>query len=126
MAEFTLKIRRFDPESGQPPHSQGFGLGLEPERSVLDGILQAKGEQDGSIGIRCSCQAAICGSCGGGINGKSSLACNTHIGAAAEASLEDDGVVVVEPFGNMPVLKDLIVDMDAVHWKKVQRVVPWL
>jgi succinate dehydrogenase / fumarate reductase iron-sulfur subunit len=28
--------------------------------------------------------------------------------------------------GNMPVLKDLIVDMDAVHWKKVQRVVPWL
>ena len=26
----------------------------------------------------------------------------------------------------MPVLKDLIVDMDAVHWKKVQRVVPWL
>ena len=28
--------------------------------------------------------------------------------------------------GNMPVIKDLIVDMDAVHWKKVQRVTPWL
>ena len=26
----------------------------------------------------------------------------------------------------MPVLKDLIVDMDAVHWKKIQRVTPWL
>jgi succinate dehydrogenase / fumarate reductase iron-sulfur subunit len=26
----------------------------------------------------------------------------------------------------MPVIKDLIVDMDAVHWKKVQRVTPWL
>ena len=24
--------------------------------------------------------------------------------------------------GNMPVIKDLIVDMDAVHWKKIQRV----
>src|SRR3989440_5305527 len=34
--------------------------------------------------------------------------------------------MVVEPMGNMPVIKDLIVDMDAVHWKKVQRVVPWL
>jgi succinate dehydrogenase / fumarate reductase iron-sulfur subunit len=34
--------------------------------------------------------------------------------------------VVVEPMGNMPVLKDLIVDMDAVHWRKIQRVVPWL
>jgi succinate dehydrogenase / fumarate reductase, iron-sulfur subunit len=32
----------------------------------------------------------------------------------------------VEPMGNMPVLKDLIVDMDAVHWKKIQRVTPWL
>jgi succinate dehydrogenase / fumarate reductase iron-sulfur subunit len=28
--------------------------------------------------------------------------------------------------GNMPVLKDLIVDMDAVHWKKMARVTPWL
>jgi succinate dehydrogenase / fumarate reductase iron-sulfur subunit len=26
----------------------------------------------------------------------------------------------------MPVLKDLIVDMDAVHWAKIQRVTPWL
>jgi succinate dehydrogenase / fumarate reductase iron-sulfur subunit len=26
----------------------------------------------------------------------------------------------------MPVIKDLVVDMDAVHWKKVQRVTPWL
>jgi succinate dehydrogenase / fumarate reductase iron-sulfur subunit len=28
--------------------------------------------------------------------------------------------------GNMPIIKDLIVDMDAVHWKKIQRVTPWL
>ena len=60
------------------------------------------------------------------INGKSSLACNTKLGLAAETSQQGDGTIVVEPFGNMPVLKDLIVDMDAVHWKKVQRVVPWL
>ena len=35
-------------------------------------------------------------------------------------------MIEIEPMGNMPVLKDLIVDMDAVHWKKVQRVTPWL
>jgi succinate dehydrogenase / fumarate reductase iron-sulfur subunit len=28
--------------------------------------------------------------------------------------------------GNMPVIRDLIVDMDAVHWKKIQRVTPFL
>ena len=37
-----------------------------------------------------------------------------------------DGVIEIEPMGNMPVIKDLIVDMDAVHWKKIQRVTPWL
>ena len=37
-----------------------------------------------------------------------------------------DGVIEIEPMGNMPVLKDLIVDMDAVFWKKIQRVTPWL
>jgi succinate dehydrogenase / fumarate reductase, iron-sulfur subunit len=126
MPDYTLKIRRYDPESGESAYWQEFDVELEPERSVLDGILKARGEQDGSIGIRCSCQAAICGSCGVRINGKSSLACNTHIGEAAERSAEGDGTIVVEPFGNMPVIKDLIVDMDAVHWKKVQRVVPWL
>ena len=26
----------------------------------------------------------------------------------------------------MPVIKDLVTDMEAVHWKKVRRVVPWL
>ena len=56
------------------------------------------------------------------INGRSRLACNTQLGEAAERA--KDGAIVVEPMGNMPVLKDLIVDMDAVHWKKVQRVVP--
>ena len=121
---YTLKIRRYDPESGSAAYWEEFGVDLPPERSVLDGILQARDRQDGSIAIRCSCQAAICGSCGVRINGKSRLACNTKIGLAAEAA--PNGAIVVEPMGNMPVLKDLIVDMDAVHWKKVQRVVPWL
>jgi succinate dehydrogenase / fumarate reductase, iron-sulfur subunit len=123
---YTLRVRRFDPESGQAPYWQEFDVDLEPERSVLDGILQAKDGQDGSLAIRCSCQAAICGSCGVRINGKSSLACNTKLASAAELSQDPDGKITVEPFGNMPVIKDLIVDMDAVHWKKIQRVVPWL
>ncbi|MDQ3933474.1 MAG: succinate dehydrogenase/fumarate reductase iron-sulfur subunit [Actinomycetota bacterium] len=124
MADYTLKIRRYDPESGRPAYWQEFGVELDPERSVLDAILQAKAREDGSIGIRCSCQAAICGSCGVRINGKSRLACNTLLEVAEQTA--PNGAIVVEPMGNMPVLKDLIVDMDAVHWKKVQRVVPWL
>jgi succinate dehydrogenase / fumarate reductase, iron-sulfur subunit len=125
MAEtYALKVRRFDPESGEAAYWQEFDVELDPERSVLDGILQVKDREDGSLAIRCSCRAAICGSCGVRINGKSALACNTRISDAADRAR--DGAVTVEPMGNMPVVKDLVVDMDAVHWKKVQRVVPWL
>ena len=134
MPDYTLKIRRYDPESGEPAYWESFTVDLAPERSVLDGILKARNEEDGSLSIRCSCQAAICGSCGVRINGKSALACNTKLSDAAERAQRggrndegtSDGAIVVEPMGNMPVLKDLIVDMDAVHWKKIQRVVPWL
>jgi succinate dehydrogenase / fumarate reductase, iron-sulfur subunit len=125
MSEFTLRIRRYSPETGEAAHWQDFTIDLDGKRSVLDGILQAKDRFDGSIGIRCSCRAAICGSCGVRINGKPNLACHTHLDKATETSATD-GVIVVEPMGNMPVVKDLIVDMDAVHWAKIQRVTPWL
>jgi succinate dehydrogenase / fumarate reductase iron-sulfur subunit len=122
--KFTLKLRRYDPESGQAPYWDTHTIELEPHRSVLEGILQAKARFDGSIGIRCSCRAAICGSCGVRINGEPGLACHTHLDHARASAT--DGVIEVEPMGNMPVIKDLVVDMDAVHWKKVQRVTPWL
>src|SRR4051795_203840 len=124
MPDFTLKIRRYLPESGDAPFWEEFTVDLEGHRSVLEGILQAKADQDGSIGIRCSCRAAICGSCGVRTNGRPRLACNTHLSEALKDA--PDGAIVVEPMGNMPVIKDLIVDMDAVHWKKIQRVTPWL
>ncbi|MEA2391836.1 MAG: succinate dehydrogenase / fumarate reductase, iron-sulfur subunit [Solirubrobacteraceae bacterium] len=125
MPEYTLKLRRFDPESGEAPYWERFTVDLDSHRSVLEGILAAKADTDGSIGIRCSCRAAICGSCGVRINGRPGLACHTHLDTAAEAAGEG-GEIQVEPMGNMPVVKDLIVDMDAVHWKKIQRVTPWL
>src|SRR5437764_8837991 len=108
MAEqYTLKVRRYEPDSGQPAYWRDYQVELDPERSVLDGILQVRGEQDGSLAIRCSCRAAICGSCGVRINGKSALACNTRVSDAAASA--GNGAITVEPMGNMPVIKDLVV-----------------
>jgi succinate dehydrogenase / fumarate reductase, iron-sulfur subunit len=142
MPEYTLRIRRYDPASGEAPRWDNHTVELGEKQSVLDAILKIKDETDGSIGIRCSCQQAICGSCGVRMNGKPGLACTTHLDEAArrghgtgwnpsdEGQEENEGqdgtVITVEPMGNMPVIRDLIVDMDAVHWKKIQRVVPWL
>ena len=65
---------------------------------MLDAILSIKDETDGSIGIRCSCQQAICGSCAVRMNGKPGLACNTHLVEAAKrsggASTGEPGTVI--------------------------------
>jgi succinate dehydrogenase iron-sulfur subunit len=142
MPEYTLRIRRFDPQSGEAAYWDEHDVELRGRASVLDAILKVKGETDGSIGIRCSCQQGICGSCGVRINGRPGLACNTHLEEAAArlpvwgAENEDEAVdgerpaagsvIEVEPLGNIPVIRDLIVDMDEVHWKKIRRVTPWL
>jgi succinate dehydrogenase / fumarate reductase iron-sulfur subunit len=171
MADYTIKVRRFQPESGEGPYWEEFNVDLDPSLSVLDGLLQAKDKEDGSLAVRCSCRAAICGSCGMKINGQSGLGCKTQIGEAqeqankmksatgvtaaeasspigAQAPEAQDAVratgqeeagpgttavttateapIVIEPMGNMPVIKDLITDMESTHWTKIRRVTPWL
>src|SRR6476659_10229746 len=129
MAEYTLKVRRYQPESGEGPYWEEFKVELDPTLSVLDGLLQAKDRDDGSLAVRCSCRAAICGSGGMKINGQSGLACKTMIGEAAEFANRNNGKsepIVVEPMGNMPVIKDLVTDMESTHWTKIRRVTPWL
>jgi succinate dehydrogenase / fumarate reductase iron-sulfur subunit len=139
MADYTLKVRRYQPEAeadeggAAGPYWQEFNVELDPTLSVLDGLLQAKDKEDGSLAVRCSCRAAICGSCGVKINGQSTLACLTQIGEAHEAAnrmptngADTEAPIVVEPMGNMPVIKDLVTDMESTHWKKIRRVTPWL
>jgi succinate dehydrogenase / fumarate reductase, iron-sulfur subunit len=135
MAEFTLKVRRFKPEEQRGPYWETFDVDLDPTLSVLDGLLQAKDREDGSLAVRCSCRAAICGSCGMKINGQSTLACKTML-EEAQSFAETHAVagenrdakpeIVVEPMGNMPVIKDLVTDMESTHWTKIRRVTPWL
>src|SRR5918996_863552 len=153
MAEFTLKVRRYKPEDREGPYWESFDVDLDPTLSVLDGLLQAKDRDDGSLAVRCSCRAAICGSCGVKINGQSTLACKTMLEeaqsyaeshavaaqgadktkgngtndkAGSSASPPRPAEIVVEPMGNMPVIKDLVTDMESTHWKKIRRVTPWL
>jgi succinate dehydrogenase iron-sulfur subunit len=142
MAEFTLKVRRFKPEDQEGPYWETFDVELDPTLSVLDGLLQAKDRDDGSLAVRCSCRAAICGSCGMKVNGQSTLACKTmleeaqhyaeshavaaQVGGDKTKANGDKPAIVVEPMGNMPVIKDLVTDMESTHWTKIRRVTPWL
>lgn len=59
MPDYTLRIRRYSSESGDAAHWRDYAIDLDGHRSILDGILQAKAREDGTIGIRCSCQQGI-------------------------------------------------------------------
>src|SRR3954467_6513017 len=84
VADFTLKVRRFKPEDQEGPYWETFDVDLDPTLSVLDGLLQAKDNEDGSLAVRCSCRAAICGSCGMKVNAQAPLGVKTQIGEAQE------------------------------------------
>ena len=86
----------------------------------LDALIKVREDNDGSFSLRCSCRSSICGSCAMRINGHAGLACKTQ---AATAII--DGKITVEPAGNMPVMKDLVVNFDT-FWDKIMEVEPYL
>ena len=109
MANYTLRVRRQKPQEDSDstalaePYWQDFQVDLDPTLSVLDGLLQASDREDGSLAVRCSCRAAICGSCGVKINGESTLACKTQLGdAQAQANRGTEGVHAATVSGQGP------------------------
>jgi succinate dehydrogenase / fumarate reductase iron-sulfur subunit len=118
----TLQVKRFNPEAEDPkPHYQDYALEVEEHFTVLDALIKVREEMDESLALRCSCRASICGSCAMRVNGHARLACNTKLLSV----MGPEGTLRVEPAGNLPVIKDLVVDMEP-FWDKIQAVQPWL
>lgn len=120
--EVKLKVRRFDPASDAGPRFQSYRVELPEHATVLDALIHVREYVDGSLSLRCSCRSAICGSCAMRVDHRARLACKTKV---RDLMRGDNHEIVVEPMGNMPVLKDLVTDMQ-VHWGKVRQIEPWL
>ncbi|MDP6493990.1 MAG: succinate dehydrogenase iron-sulfur subunit [Dehalococcoidia bacterium] len=120
--EVSLNVKRFDPESNaQGPHFQEYNLDVEEYFTVLDALIKVREEMDGSLALRCSCRASICGSCSMRVNGHAKLVCKTKV----RDVVNHDHRVTVEPMNNLPVVKDLVTDMEP-FWDKVRAIQPWL
>ena len=118
----TLHVKRFNPEGGDPqPHYQDYSLEVEEHFTILDSLIKVREEMDETLALRCSCRASICGSCAMRVNGHARLACKTKLLSV----MGPEGALRIEPAGNLPVVKDLVVDMEP-FWDKVQAVQPWL
>jgi succinate dehydrogenase / fumarate reductase iron-sulfur subunit len=130
---------------GALPRVQDYPLDVEAGTTVLDCLNQIKWEQDGTLAFRKNCRNTICGSCSMRINGRSALACKENVGSEIQRSQQAaesivklaaegenvptwaDGIPVITlaPMGNMPVIKDLVVDMTS-FWDNLQAVDPYV
>lgn len=115
--EVTFRIRRYNPEvpGKDKPYWQEFTLkDVEEKNRVLELLHRVKWEQDGTLTLRRSCSSGICGSDAMRINGRNALACKLLIRDVGEK-------VQVEPILGLPVIKDLVVDMEPFfdHYRSV-------
>jgi succinate dehydrogenase / fumarate reductase, iron-sulfur subunit len=118
--EVTLKIQRYLPDTAEE-RLDTFTVDAPETATLLDVLDQIKDEQDGSLTYRKSCRMAVCGSCGMRMDGAAVLACKTPMSTVAESG----ATPVISPMGNLPVIKDLVVDMEP-FWGKFRAVQPWL
>jgi succinate dehydrogenase / fumarate reductase iron-sulfur subunit len=122
--EVRLSVQRYNPERQPSGWWQDYSVDLPEHATVLDALLAVRDEQDESLTLRCSCRSHICGSCTMKINDRSALACRTKLKTASER-LRGGEAVRIRPAGNMPVVKDLVVDLEG-FFGKVRAVEPWL
>ncbi len=113
-----MRIRRFNPEADSKPWWGEYWVEVEESDRVLDALHQVKWYQDGTLTLRRSCAHGICGSDAMVINGRNALAC--------KVLMQDVGdECQVEPLRSMPLIKDLVVDMEP-FFAKYRAVLPYL
>jgi succinate dehydrogenase / fumarate reductase, iron-sulfur subunit len=107
MITITVRIKRWNPDLGGEPKWVDYQVEADPTARILDSLHEIKWKQDGSLTFRRSCAHGVCGSDAMRINGKNRLACKALV-----KDLNPDKPITVEPIQGLPVMKDLVVDME--------------
>ena len=113
-----FRIYRYNPEQDAEPYMQDYELQeVRPGMMLRDALLALKA-QDETLTFRHSCGEGVCGSDGMNINGRNGLACITPLAGLKEP-------VEVRPFPGLPVVRDLVVDMEP-FYRQYRAVKPYL
>jgi succinate dehydrogenase / fumarate reductase, iron-sulfur subunit len=116
--DLHLKILRYNPEHDAGPHFEEYEVEADPMERLLDCLHKVKWEIDSSLALRRSCAHGICGSDAMLINGANHLACKVLVKDLTQP-------VTVEPIRGLPIIKDLVVDMEP-FFAGYRAVKPWL
>jgi succinate dehydrogenase/fumarate reductase iron-sulfur protein len=120
-----LRIAR-SREGGNISHYDLYKIDVKKGMTILDALFQIQDKMDPSLSFRYSCRGAVCGSCSMLINKEPRLACRTQVSDIKKEDMNlksfdalsetptgwnPEEEILIEPLPNMPVLKDLVVDM---------------
>jgi succinate dehydrogenase / fumarate reductase iron-sulfur subunit len=115
----TFKVYRWNPENGENPSVDTYEVDLDScGPMVLDALIKIKNETDATLTFRRSCREGVCGSCAMNIDGTNTLACTKYIS-------EIDGVAKIYPLPHLPVVKDLVPDVNHLY-VQYESIEPWL
>jgi succinate dehydrogenase / fumarate reductase iron-sulfur subunit len=113
-------------EGGEIAHYDLYKVDIRKGMTVLDVLFQIQDYMDESLAFRYSCRGAVCGSCAMLVNKVPVLACRTQVSLLKAISSKlkpfaaltesppgwnPENEVLVEPLPNLPILKDVVVDM---------------
>ena len=102
----TRRFRVFRFKRGdERPHYETYDVPIGPRTTVLEALRWIQIHRDRSLALRHSCFHASCGTCGVRVNEREGLGCVTPVRDLGEE-------ITVEPIANIPVLTDLVVDME--------------
>src|SRR5882672_4321528 len=115
----TFRVYRYDPDAGANPRIDSYDVDMAAcGPMVLDALIKIKNETDSSLTFRRSCREGVCGSCAMNIDGTNTLACTKFIS-------EVKGDIKIYPLPHMPVVKDLVPDLN-VPYAQLASIEPWL
>ncbi|MDU8913154.1 succinate dehydrogenase/fumarate reductase iron-sulfur subunit [Aestuariicoccus sp. MJ-SS9] len=100
----SVTVQRGD---GDTQHSENFTVPAYENQTVLDVVSWIQQNADATLSYRFACRVGMCGSCAMMVNGVPRWTCRTHVNKVLE-----DGSLKIAPLRNLPVIKDLAVDMD--------------
>lgn len=122
-----IKVFRYD-KNAEETRYDVFEFEPQPGMTVLGGLFYIQDKFDDSLSFRYSCRGAVCGSCAMLINKVPRLACRTQLSSLLEGTdtiklkpypatevkepWNPSEEALVEPLPHLPIIKDLIVDMD--------------
>ena len=123
-----VKVYRYT-KKPDSPHYDTFEFEPHPGMTILEALFQIQKQFDDSLAFHYSCRGAVCGTCAMLINKVPRLACRTQavpllkgelkVNLVPYSAIEEETVpwnpeeeILIEPLPHLPVIKDLIVDMN--------------